>query len=46
MSHDWQALYPFKSHDLLVDGNRLHYVDEGQGTPLVLVHGNPTWSFH
>jgi len=46
MSHDWQALYPFKSHDFLVDGHRLHYVDEGEGRPLVLVHGNPTWSFY
>ena len=24
---------------------RVHYVDEGQGRPLVLLHGNPTWSF-
>ena len=24
----------------------MHYLDEGQGTPVVLLHGNPTWSFH
>jgi haloalkane dehalogenase len=24
----------------------MHYVDEGQGAPLLLVHGNPTWSFY
>jgi haloalkane dehalogenase len=28
-----------------VDGGRMHYVDEGEGKPLVLVHGTPTWSF-
>ncbi len=26
-------------------GLRLHYIDEGQGEPVVMVHGNPTWSF-
>jgi haloalkane dehalogenase len=24
---------------------KLHYVDEGGGEPVVMVHGNPTWSF-
>ena len=37
--------YPFASHVLDLDGVRYHYVDEGQGEPLLLVHGNPTWSF-
>ena len=23
-----------------------HYVDEGEGDPIVCVHGNPTWSFY
>jgi len=27
-------------------GQRMHYVDEGQGDPVVMVHGNPTWSFY
>jgi cis-3-alkyl-4-acyloxetan-2-one decarboxylase len=26
-------------------GLRLHYLDEGQGDPVVMLHGNPTWSF-
>ena len=34
-------LYPFEDHWL--DG--LHYVDEGDGPPLLMLHGNPTWSF-
>lgn len=31
--------------DLDRDGLRLHYIDEGEGEPVVMVHGNPTWSF-
>ena len=27
-------------------GHRMHYVDEGQGDPVLMVHGNPTWSFY
>lgn len=46
MTADWRPLYPFESHYLPLDGARLHYVDEGQGEPLLLVHGNPTWSFY
>jgi haloalkane dehalogenase len=34
-------LYPFQSRWL--DG--VHYLDEGQGRPILLCHGNPTWSF-
>ena len=30
---------------MAVDGASVHYVDEGQGPPLLLLHGNPTWSF-
>lgn len=37
--------YPFASHFLDLDGLRYHYVDEGHGEPLLMVHGNPTWSF-
>ena len=38
-------LYPFESHYAEIDGASVHYVDEGSGPPLVLLHGNPTWSF-
>lgn len=38
-------LYPFQSHYADVAGARVHYVDEGTGPPLLLLHGNPTWSF-
>src|SRR5580704_15750920 len=43
---DWRSLYPFESHFLPLDGLGYHYLDEGQGEPLLLVHGNPTWSFY
>jgi len=39
-------LYPFTSHYLDLSGLRYHYIDEGQGEPIVMVHGNPTWSFY
>ncbi len=38
-------LYPFEGRFFEHDGLRLHYLDEGAGEPLVMVHGNPTWSF-
>jgi pimeloyl-ACP methyl ester carboxylesterase len=37
--------YPFAPHVFPVDGGRMHYVDEGAGRPVVMVHGLPTWSF-
>lgn len=40
----YRDLYPFKSRWLIVGGHRYHYVDEGRGDPIILVHGNPTWS--
>jgi haloalkane dehalogenase len=39
-------LYPFDSHHLDVGGQRLHYVDEGDGPPVLMLHGNPSWSFY
>jgi cis-3-alkyl-4-acyloxetan-2-one decarboxylase len=32
--------------DLDRDGLRYHYLDEGEGEPVVMLHGNPTWSFY
>ena len=50
------GLYPFAPHYLRVGGrtgdtseargHRMHYVDEGQGAPVLMVHGNPSWSFY
>jgi len=44
---DWldRSLFPFTSRSLEIAGNTLHYIDEGMGPTLLLLHGNPTWSF-
>jgi len=41
-----EELYPFTSHYLGRNALKYHYLDEGQGAPVVMVHGNPTWSFY
>lgn len=40
-----RAAYPFAPHWFATPHGRMHFVDEGQGEPVVLVHGTPTWSF-
>jgi haloalkane dehalogenase len=34
------------AHNTIINGYRLHYIDVGQGTPVVMLHGNPTWSYY
>lgn len=46
MVEAWRALYPFQSRWFEVRGLKMHYLDEGQGDPVVMVHGNPSWSFY
>lgn len=38
-------LYPFESRFVELNGHTVHYVDEGSGPLLLMLHGNPTWSF-
>ena len=48
MSKDWidRNEYPFESRYFDQPAGRMHYVDEGAGDhAIVMVHGNPTWSF-
>ena len=40
-----RSIFPFRDRLLEIDGCRVHYVEEGDGPPLLLLHGNPTWSF-
>src|SRR4051812_20025305 len=37
--------YPFAPHYVALRQGRVHYVDEGSGPVMLLVHGTPTWSF-
>jgi haloalkane dehalogenase len=37
--------YDFEPHYLDFDGLRMHYVDEGAGDPVLLLHGEPTWAY-
>lgn len=42
-----RAEYPFTGNLLtLSDGSQLHYLDEGKGPVVLMLHGNPTWSFY
>ncbi|MFZ6012670.1 MAG: alpha/beta fold hydrolase [Bacteroidota bacterium] len=40
-----KTLFPFESKWVTIDGNDLHYIDEGQGPVMLFVHGTPEWSF-
>jgi haloalkane dehalogenase len=44
---DFGGSWPFEPRWFDADGGRLHYIDEGppDGRPVVMVHGNPTWSY-
>jgi haloalkane dehalogenase len=46
MEASYKQLYPFESNFLNINGMAYHYLDEGRGEPLLMVHGNPTWSFY
>lgn len=38
--------YPFTPKTLAINGHTLSYLDEGSGPAIVMLHGNPTWSFY
>lgn len=39
------SLYPFEPRWFTSYAGQMHYVDEGEGPPVLFCHGNPTWSF-
>lgn len=45
ISEPLSKLYPFSPKKIAIGGNSLSYIDEGQGPVIVMLHGNPTWSF-
>ena len=42
----FKDIYPFDSNYLNINGLQYHYLDEGDGPPVLMLHGNPTWSFY
>jgi haloalkane dehalogenase len=39
------AEFPFGSHYVKVLGSQMHYIDQGEGDPILFIHGNPTSSY-
>jgi haloalkane dehalogenase len=37
--------YPFRHNFFETPSGTIHYVDEGEGDPVIFIHGNPSWSF-
>ena len=45
MSEEISAAFPFESKFLEVRGSKMHYVEQGEGDPILFLHGNPTSSY-
>jgi len=45
MSKTISAEFPFESKFIEVKGSNIHYVEEGEGDPILFLHGNPTSSY-
>ena len=39
------AAFPFESKYIDIKGSKIHYIDEGDGSPILFLHGNPTSSY-
>lgn len=42
---DWKKSFPYERHTVHVGDYAFSVTDEGSGNPILLVHGNPTWSY-
>lgn len=42
----YSSEYPFRGRRLDLGGYAMHYLEEGKGETVLMVHGNPTWSFY
>jgi pimeloyl-ACP methyl ester carboxylesterase len=47
MTNNWLDTkeYPFQSNYFEINGQKLHYIDEGKGETILFIHGTPSWSF-
>ena len=41
----FEGAFPFPPHYHMVYGAAMHFVDEGSGEPIVMLHGDPTWGY-
>lgn len=37
--------YPFRPNFFEINGQKMHYIDEGDGNVILYIHGTPSWSF-
>ena len=44
MPEEISPAFPFESKFLSVRGSKMHYVEQGEGDPILFLHGNPTSS--
>jgi pimeloyl-ACP methyl ester carboxylesterase len=44
-AESFAGTFPFAPHFSDASGFRMHYVDEGEGEPIVCLHGEPTWGY-
>ncbi len=42
----FEDLYPYELNFYKINGLKMNYIDKGKGRPVLMVHGNPTWSFY
>ena len=45
MKNEISASFPFESKYIEVNGSKIHYIEEGEGDPILFIHGNPTSSY-
>jgi pimeloyl-ACP methyl ester carboxylesterase len=45
LNETFDGTFPFKPNFKMINGFRMHYVDAGQGEPIVCLHGEPTWGY-
>jgi haloalkane dehalogenase len=45
LNETFGGTFPFKPHFKIINGFKMHYVDEGAGEPIVCLHGEPTWGY-
>lgn len=45
LNETFDGTFPFEPHLKTINGFKMHYVDEGEGEPIVCLHGEPTWGY-